>query len=554
MKKQISVKKLGKRMGVLLVTLLLAVSFSGCQRQPSHWSGPSRCHHYLDFPLWESVELTWWYNGRDAYTDAFVDLSEHPFFKRMEEETNVFVEITKPDPQNAKAEFYTLMASGYYPDMFTPGDALPALGGASVGTLDDLADEEYALVLSEYAMVQAGSLERLREEYMWLDQTIVTPCDNMMYLPNISRLIHPSEEKEEGLVIRGDLLDQLQMDVPETMKDWERVLAGFVDLGVETPLALGDEAVMASNVFLSSYGVARDFYLNEEGEVSSGATSEGLRAYVEDMSRWVEMGLADFVVPTEEQKTAPLEVGAWYATADELELLNRQAGQGAVSGTYRLVGAPDPVKQKGDVIALREKDPLVGTYKDGILVTLNELPAVVCAWVDHVFYEEESMELNAYGLVPEGLEFSGKHYAVDEEGRFDGFLFNVTEEAVKNNCLFFGLCYDPAVKKEYCYGKETKAAMERWSRATSQQGLYPMEFMMNRLTEEELKWAKENDLSLLHRPGINGQKTQLKQLIQSGYTQEGWQDYVTRMESNGRKQRMTEIMQEAWNRLKEKEE
>lgn len=103
MKKQTGKTGLSKRIGVLLVALLLAVSFSGCQ--PSYTYDPPRCYHYLDLPLWERVELTWWYNGRDAYADAFVDLSDHPFFKRMEEETNIFVEITEPDPQNATAEF-----------------------------------------------------------------------------------------------------------------------------------------------------------------------------------------------------------------------------------------------------------------------------------------------------------------------------------------------------------------------------------------------------------------------------------------------------------------
>lgn len=247
------------------------------------------------------------------------------------------------------------MASCDFPDMFTPGDALPALGEASVGTLEDLVDAEYVFVLNEYIDVQAGSLTRLREEYMWIDQVMVTAHDNVLYFPDISRLLYPSDEQEEGLVIRGDLLEQLQMDVPETLEDWEKVLAGFESLGVDTPLALGNEATMESNVFLSSYGVASGFFLNEEGKVSSGATSEGLRAYAENMSRWVEMGLADFVAPTEEQKTAPLEVGVWYATADELERLNRRAGQDTVSGAYRLVGAPDPVKQEGDVIALRER-------------------------------------------------------------------------------------------------------------------------------------------------------------------------------------------------------
>lgn len=143
---------------------------------------------------------------------------------------------------------------------------------------------------------------------------------------------------------------------------------------------------------------------------------------------------------------------------------------------------------------------------------------------------------------------------MDEEGRFDGFLFDITEEEVLESCLFFGPCYDPAVKKEYCYGKDTKDAIEQWSKATSERGLYPMEFMMNRFTEEERQWAKENGLSLLCHPSLDGQRIHLKQLIQSGYTEVDWQAYVTWMESNGRKQEMTEIVQDTWDRLNEKDE
>jgi len=219
-----------------------------------------------------------------------------------------------------------------------------------------------------------------------------------------------------GLAIRRDWLEELNLQVPETIDELHDVLVAFRDSYGAT-MDLYSDGLLGYDSILSAYGVTSDFYM-EGDKVAFGPTTEAYKTYLALMRDWYNEGLInpDFIT----------NIG-WYLRADDALWANNKIGVGVTvhgfAGRYYNVTAGmtddedfylepmvSPVLNKGDKVkvmyqSLIAVQPLYVTTS----VTDEEMP-YLAQWIDY-HYTYDYLVLNAYGV-------EGESYTIDEDSEW----------------------------------------------------------------------------------------------------------------------------------------
>lgn len=476
------------------------------------------------FPYGEKINLSWYYGYYSGYfTGDFVKLEDHPFMKRREEDTNIHITYQVPTAttlEGGRAEIETMLASGTLTDLVTQTYFGLALEGP---TLDSVIDEEIYLNLTELSEQNMPNFNRMRERFPLIDKIIETPRDNIVYIPMLSGLEKDVDHPKQtgGLVIRKDFLDECQLDVPETVDDWNNVLTKFKQMGVETPLALGSmkySPSMGYDMFITAYGQRFEWYLGEDGTVKYGVTEEGVHEYVKLMNRWVSDGLAAAVDVTADLRTSD-KLGAWVGTANDIMTCK----QNAINPNYELVACPDPVLKIGDTINGRQKtDPVGSADRNQVYLSADcSDPQAACRWLDLFFTGESYME-SSYGL-------EGEDYTIDADGNVT-FTEKITQNAdglrygIEQNAFLNSFWRDPDVVTDHTYTEEANAACKVWSKAGTNQYLNTNYLSF---TEQESNTLQSSSLFWVL------QQYYLKGMILGDCELSKWDEYITEMNEAG---------------------
>lgn len=529
--------KMTKRLSSFMlaaVSVLILIFSTACERNNIIVCGG--CGPRIDFPIPEEITLTWWYDYDSTYyTNDFTMLEDHPFMKEMYQISCVNVEIKMPTSSNAKEELMQFIASDDMPDMVTHSGYTPDYDGRNI---DKLLECEIYQRLNEHIETQMDNFTALRAEYSIVDKSIVTAQNNIMFIPKLNHLTDYKNKKQtEGLVLRKDLLEPIYCDVPATVEEWETVLRGFKALGVEDPLVLelDEQGAFEQDAFLSAYNVKAGAYIDPEtGKVACGAVSNEFYEYITLMNRWISEGLlvTDGEL-TRENKLEEKTVGAWFSSADELMSLNSSA----VTEGYELVGAPDPVLERGDKISMRGSLAPVGTAEyDSVFVSYScEQGPLACRWLDE-FFTDEMYKRTSYG-------FEWEDYTENSDGsitftekithNIDGVCYGIAQ-----NTFLESFYCDPNVMVDYGYSGNGKAAVEEWSKSSSENSFLDLSGIT--YTEDELE-----ALSEIADSEIKVMRT-VRNMILGKEPLENWQTYCETVSEDV--ETYTAVMWSVWER------
>lgn len=222
-----------------------------------------------------------------------------------------------------------------------------------------------------------------------------------------------------GIQIRADWLDELGLEVPETVADWYSVLKAFKEKGTTSdgsnvvPLVsrkLSEQTSIIRSFANAWGGLDYDFYV-DDGVVKFGPLEEDYKEYLQTMNQWYEEGLIapEFSTYSGKEHDALVttgQAGAW--------LSGLGAGMGvyitALGGTDdKIKGVQFPVLKSGEVPKYNGADnfPFIGL---GIAITTNcKDVETACKWLDYHYSEAGSRLLN-WGI--EGIS-----YELDEAGK-----------------------------------------------------------------------------------------------------------------------------------------
>ncbi|MGI5898998.1 MAG: extracellular solute-binding protein [Christensenellales bacterium] len=402
---------------ILLAVLILSFALTGCTAPsgggeataaPGSAGEPSANFSYPMDPITLTINM----DPQDYSTIPDWAL-EYYWYDVLAEKTGVTLDCigSAAGAIDMTDEFLLLLASGDYPDMLRACWASGFPGGPNVAIQDG-----YIITLDEYSEY-FPRLSKYLEENPKLDAYIRNDEGQLYCFPKITL-----EEVGTGPVVRQDWLDQLNLDVPETVDEWHNTLTLFKEeLGVPSPLTFEFRWMFleyAASSLSSPYGVTYPFYIMD-GEVKFGPLEEGYPEFLAMMADWYSQKLIDPDIASVDKNT----VQAKFATG-EAGIAIQQIGN--VSNCidanlddpdYAVTPLKAMVESKGDEPQFsRWVRPYDGGHSIAISTGCDNIEAV-CRYLDYLYGDEGAVFAN-FG--DEGIA----HEIVDGEYVWSDFILN----------------------------------------------------------------------------------------------------------------------------------
>lgn len=355
----------------------------------------------LSYPLDTDAKLTWWTPLAVNVSATSKSLNDTPFAKALIEQTGVEIEFIHPAQGQEAEQFNLLIASGKMADIVEYSWTTAYTGGMDAAIKNNLA---YCL---------NDNLEKWAPDYF----------NRIRENPDMDRLMKTDEgnyygfgfitddsilRSSSGPLVRKDWLDDLGLDIPETVDDWEVMLRAFKEEKGATAPLVGDSAGMGlfwNNALIGAYGIQKDFYV-EDGIVKYGPLQDSYIDWLTKMRDWYAEGLINpnFVTDTNKEKEANLltgKAGASFGYA--------QSTMGAITTAIKdtdpnavFTAVPYPVLNEGERPKMGQKLFSIGTPI--CVVNPKSENIEIAVKVLNYGYTEEGNVLYNYGI--EGESFN----------------------------------------------------------------------------------------------------------------------------------------------------
>jgi putative aldouronate transport system substrate-binding protein len=295
------------------------------------------------YPIKTDETLTYWMPLNANVSATTESFSKTKLAEELERQTGVKIEYIHPTQGQEGEQLNLMLASGDLADIIEnswnnfPGGPEKALA------------EEYIIPLNDIMDQYAPNLKKYLQENPEIDKMVKTDQQNYYVFPYIR-----GDElllTYQGIIIRQDWLDELDLEMPVTIDDWYEVLKAFKEKKkAEAPLSF-DLGVFANGAFIGAYGITKGFYV-EDGQIKYGPIEPEYKEFLMTMAKWFDEGLLDQNAANIDGKTldanmlsgksgatvglAGSGIGRWMSAMQDKD------------PNYSLVPAPYPVLKKGD--------------------------------------------------------------------------------------------------------------------------------------------------------------------------------------------------------------
>ena len=336
-------------------------------------------------------------------------MADHPVFQKAEEFTGVHIDFLEQSAETNAEKFNLMLVSGDYPDLvngmdFTGGNDLAVESDFAINLADDIA---------EYA----PNYQALIDSDPSIVKNITTDEGNIVAFYTFNS---EKQGTTEGAWIRGDWLEDLNLENPKTYEEWETVLTAFKnEKGAQEPLMMPSDMVPSGNFLASGFGITAAFqsmmgaaypYYVEDSEVKYGPLEEGYKEYVELIRDWTDKGLisktfiqdnANPMGDVYSTNVATGRTGIFFNGVGMIGMFQSTLTDADPNG--QLIACYDARKNEDDVLHNANEDSIVG--KMGITITTacanSEL---AMKWCDF-WYTQDGVLLANYGIEGQSFEF-----------------------------------------------------------------------------------------------------------------------------------------------------
>ncbi len=370
-----------------LAVLLAAASLSGCGDGNQRKHGGATGENEVRYPIKTEESLTYWCKYSSA--DFGADLGATPFGEELQKKTGVKVNYIHPTTGSEKEELNLMLASRNLPDIIEHS-WISFDGGP-----EKAIKEEYIIDLTDVINQNAPNYQNYLDQNPDIEKMVKTD-DGKHY---VFAFIRGNEllTVSQGPIIRKDWLDDLGLEVPETIDEWETMLRRFRDeKGAQAPLSYDFSIGLGGKFLVGSYGVKNGFY-QENGSVKYGPIQQGYKAFITKLRQWYQEGLLD---PS-------------FANVDrdmtESNMLNGRTGAtygygGGSIGTWMthkkdgdsfdLVGAPYPTLNKGEKPMFGQREGRYVSYGSAAITTSCKNIPLAAQFLDYGYSQEGRITMN----------------------------------------------------------------------------------------------------------------------------------------------------------------
>ena len=375
------------------------------------------------------------YLGMNAETaQGMSSFEEHPVVKEIEKRTGLNLTFISP-PQNDDGTFFNMtVASQDWPDLWAvnwtkyPGGVDAAIDD---GLLIDI--NEYVEEYAPNFMEKLNSLDEVTQKNFMNDSGIIVKLGVPMDCEILDGVQHT------GPVVRGDVLNEIGMDLPKDLSEFTDMLYALKDAGFETPLGLykfSDYQAWNSSFIAGAFGInlgvkqsfADAFILDDDGNAVFSMTQNGFKEYLTYLNQLYNDGIIDrnFVNRTESDTkklmytgtVATMAIGNW----EVIEM--NQLGQ-LEEETFEIVGYELPRKEADAEYILGNTREQGNDNNEGWQIsTTCEYPELATKFIDYL-YSDDGIILANYG--PEEVDGEQIWNLEDGHYNFTDFIFNNSE-------------------------------------------------------------------------------------------------------------------------------
>ena len=418
--------------------------------------------------------LTYWMKLPGNIATSVANYAETPFAKEYMKRTGIEVTYTHPAQGQEDEALNLLLASGNLPDIIET-DWIAK-------NPDSMIQKNIIQSLNDVIDTKAPNLKKFLSENPEIDRDVKTDSGNYYAFPfirNGEKLLNIS-----GLMIRDDWMRELNLEYPETIDEWEKVLTEFKEKkGAKCPL-VGDTWTIL--YFTGGYGIADGFYV-DNGKIKYGTIESGFGKFLETMNRWYKNGLIDknfATIDTKYKNTCILDgsggaamgaggsgMGAWITGARA----NGNSG-------YSLKATKALVEKRGDLPRFTTRE-LKHTPKGDAAITRDckNVDAAV-KFLDYSYSDEGAM-LNNFGIEGESytMEDGNPKYTENIVNNAEGLPMSQMLTMYARSSAEGPFVQDERYIEQYYQLPEQQDALNTWSINDAAQTKVPQ----LTLTEEE---------------------------------------------------------------------
>ncbi len=270
-----------------LAAVMLALTGCGGNEQAAETTSAASADENAADPdkPYAGTKLTWWTKLNANVSATYPNLGDTPWAQYVEEKTGIEIEFIHPTVGSENEEFSIMVASGEYPDIIEhtwttySGGPAAAISDGVIINLDDVMKNH------------APNFMKLMEVHPDVNRMVKTSGGSYYCFPFLRGLEQPNiTQFSGGILLRKDVLDELGLEMPETIEEWDTVLRAFKDYGFEVPFTTRKEWM--KDVWSPGFDNWGDFYV-EDGVVKNGLIEDSRKEFLAQMNKWYEEGLID---------------------------------------------------------------------------------------------------------------------------------------------------------------------------------------------------------------------------------------------------------------------
>ncbi|MBQ7976851.1 MAG: extracellular solute-binding protein [Clostridia bacterium] len=303
-----------------------------------------------------SNKLTYWVTLTANSTSQVSNYAETKIAQELEKRLGADIEYIHPANGQVKEKFNIMIAMDDRPDLIEYSWANYPGGPANA------IDSNIIIDITPY-LDMAPNFKKYLEEHEDIAKMVKTDDGRIIGFPFVRG--DESLLTSAGIVLRSDWLKELNLNVPETIEEWETVLTAFKEQkGASVPLSIRPLEQLQFGAFVGAYGTTSKTYV-EDGIVKYGPAQPEFKEFLTLMNKWYNKGLISPSIATLDSAETDANIlsgvsgaavgsigsgiGRWMAAASE--------------DGYDLVAAPYPVLNKGDKAQFGQCDiPVPGTF------------------------------------------------------------------------------------------------------------------------------------------------------------------------------------------------
>ena len=348
------------------------------------------------------TKLTYWVKFDEKAVGALQSLNDSRYYDAIYEATGIEIEFIHPAAGNESQELALLSAvPEEMPDIIETNWTAYA-GGPSAAIEDGL-----IITLNEY--IEGGktpNLKAILDANVTIDKSIKTADGEYYVFPFLrgTKTEGNGSLFTSGFFMRGDILKELNLEIPETIDEWYTVLSA-VKKAHPDMIPMITRTEWMNQIFCSGYNNYWDYYV-EDGVVKNGLIEDSHYEYLQTMAKWYAEGLLDPDYLTHKKANEGrtlMAAGKAFATYDASSggtsnIIPALLESGMIQAETDIVTTVPVTSEKGTYAKFAKMNGLYDASGSSVAISTNCKNVDAAIWLLDWFYSEEGHNISCWGI------------------------------------------------------------------------------------------------------------------------------------------------------------